>query len=101
MRKEQVLITSVSSSDHSYLQFTFDFMTFTQNINISYFEHKRKSYLTNFSVELRSKLLSPCPDLDLDLKRDLEWELELIKTRYPFNHHSLIHLFVFHFCFAL
>ena len=35
---ESVLITSVSSSDHSYLQFTFDFMTLTQNFNLSYFE---------------------------------------------------------------
>ena len=42
----QVLITSVSSSDHPYLQFTFDFMTLIQNFNISYFEQKRKSYLS-------------------------------------------------------
>ena len=44
--KQQVLITSVSTSDHSYLQFTFDFMTLTQNFNINYFEQKRKSYLS-------------------------------------------------------
>ena len=42
----QVLITSVSSSDHPYLQFTFDFMTLTQNFNISYFEQKRKIYFS-------------------------------------------------------
>ena len=35
-KNKYVLITSVSSSDRSYLQFTFDFMTLTQNINISY-----------------------------------------------------------------
>ena len=44
-KNEQVLITSVSSSDHSYLQFTFDFMNSTQKFNMSYFEQKRKSYL--------------------------------------------------------
>ena len=44
--EKQVLITSVSSSEHSYLQFTFDFMTLTQNFNISYFEQKRKSYFS-------------------------------------------------------
>ena len=43
---DEVLITSVSSSDHSYLQFTFDFMTLTQNFNISYFKQKRKSHLS-------------------------------------------------------
>ena len=41
---EQVLITSVSSSDHFYLQFSFDFMILTQNFSISYFE--QKSYLS-------------------------------------------------------
>ena len=46
MNREQVLITSVSSSEHSYLQFTFDFMTLTQNLDISYFEQKRKYYLS-------------------------------------------------------
>ena len=39
---QQVLITSVSSSDHSYLQFNLTlFMTLNQNFNISYFEQKR------------------------------------------------------------
>ena len=38
--KKQVLITSVSSLDHSYLQFTFDFMTLTQKFTISYFKQK-------------------------------------------------------------
>ena len=34
-------IISVSSSDHSYLQFTFDFIILTQSFNISYFEQKK------------------------------------------------------------
>ena len=51
---KQVLITSVSSSDYSYLQFAFDFMTLTHNIKISYFEQKRKSYLKG-RVKKKSK----------------------------------------------
>ena len=47
---KQVLITSVSSSDHSYLQFTFDFMTLTQNINISYL-NKEESLIFSESLD--------------------------------------------------
>ena len=47
---QQVLITSVSSSDHSYLQFTFDFMTLTQNINISYL-NKEESLIFSESLD--------------------------------------------------
>ena len=42
---KQVLITSVSSSDHSYLQFTFDFMTSTQNFNIIVILNKKESLM--------------------------------------------------------
>ena len=45
--KQVLVITSVSSSEHSYLQFTFDFMTLTQNFNISYFEQKENLILVN------------------------------------------------------
>ena len=37
---KQLLITLVSSSIHTYLHFTFDFMTLNQSFNINYFEQK-------------------------------------------------------------
>ena len=46
----QVLITLVSSSDHSYLQFTFDFMTLTQILSVK---------------EGQDSGDNPTPDLDL------------------------------------
>ena len=58
-------------------------MTFTQNINISYFEHKRKSYLTNFSVELRSDFWVHVLTLTLTLSGTWSGNLSLLKHDIP------------------
>ena len=51
IRQKQVLITSVSSSIHTYLQFTFDFMTLTRALTSVVFN--KKIYFLSASLDNR------------------------------------------------